>query len=395
MISGTHFQPSSMSDPKELRSQGLKVTVPRLKVLDLFKHSPDRHLTAEDVYRKLLDEHSDVGLATVYRVLTQFEQAGLLQRTHFEGGKAVLRAERRHAPRPPRLPAVRPRRGVLRCGDREAPDEGREGARFHDPRAPAPHLRGLHQGQVPVPPEGLRRAMKPTLKAGLTGTYRYKVPPSKTVPNVYPEAPDFQLMPRGARHRLPGRAVRMGRDRAAEAPPRLAARAKRRHAREPLAHRRHAAGLTVEIVVTVSEVQGRMVGFSIRASDGIDRSPKARTSASSSTRNASTRKSPRRWPRRRARGERARAARSPAGDRAGVGGRRGRAEGERACGAPKAAAASVGEPIRVAELPKEARDTIALVRKGGPYPYAKDHAVFGNREGSSRSRSTATTTSTL
>ncbi|QJR12336.1 Ferric uptake regulation protein [Usitatibacter rugosus] len=89
MISGTHFQPSSMSDPKELRSQGLKVTVPRLKVLDLFKHSPDRHLTAEDVYRKLLDEHSDVGLATVYRVLTQFEQAGLLQRTHFEGGKAV------------------------------------------------------------------------------------------------------------------------------------------------------------------------------------------------------------------------------------------------------------------------------------------------------------------
>ncbi|WP_171096606.1 ferric iron uptake transcriptional regulator [Usitatibacter rugosus] len=78
-----------MSDPKELRSQGLKVTVPRLKVLDLFKHSPDRHLTAEDVYRKLLDEHSDVGLATVYRVLTQFEQAGLLQRTHFEGGKAV------------------------------------------------------------------------------------------------------------------------------------------------------------------------------------------------------------------------------------------------------------------------------------------------------------------
>jgi Fur family transcriptional regulator, ferric uptake regulator len=78
-----------MSDPRELRDQGLKVTVPRLKVLDLFKHSPDRHLTAEDVYRKLLDEHSDIGLATVYRVLTQFEQAGLLVRHHFEGGKAV------------------------------------------------------------------------------------------------------------------------------------------------------------------------------------------------------------------------------------------------------------------------------------------------------------------
>jgi Fur family transcriptional regulator, ferric uptake regulator len=78
-----------MTDPRELRDQGLKVTVPRLKVLDLFQHSPDRHLTAEDVYRKLLDDHSDIGLATVYRVLTQFEQAGLLMRHHFEGGKAV------------------------------------------------------------------------------------------------------------------------------------------------------------------------------------------------------------------------------------------------------------------------------------------------------------------
>ena len=78
-----------MSESKELKGTGLKVTVPRLKVLDLFQHSPERHLTAEDVYRKLLDEHSDIGLATVYRVLTQFEQAGLLQRTHFEGGKAV------------------------------------------------------------------------------------------------------------------------------------------------------------------------------------------------------------------------------------------------------------------------------------------------------------------
>jgi Fur family transcriptional regulator, ferric uptake regulator len=78
-----------MSDPRELKSTGLKVTVPRLKVLDLFQHSPERHLTAEDVYRRLLDEHSDIGLATVYRVLTQFEQAGLLVRHHFEGGKAV------------------------------------------------------------------------------------------------------------------------------------------------------------------------------------------------------------------------------------------------------------------------------------------------------------------
>jgi Fur family ferric uptake transcriptional regulator len=78
-----------MSDPSELKGTGLKVTVPRLKVLGLFQHSPDRHLTAEDVYRRLLEEHSDIGLATVYRVLTQFEQAGLLVRHHFEGGKAV------------------------------------------------------------------------------------------------------------------------------------------------------------------------------------------------------------------------------------------------------------------------------------------------------------------
>ena len=81
--------PHGMSDPKELKGTGLKVTVPRLRVLDLFQHSDTRHLTAEDVYRKLLGEHSDIGLATVYRVLTQFEQAGLLVRHHFEGGKAV------------------------------------------------------------------------------------------------------------------------------------------------------------------------------------------------------------------------------------------------------------------------------------------------------------------
>ena len=79
----------AMSEPRELKSSGLKVTAPRLKVLDLFHNSSTRHLTAEDIYRRLLDEHSDIGLATVYRVLTQFEQAGLLVRHHFEGGKAV------------------------------------------------------------------------------------------------------------------------------------------------------------------------------------------------------------------------------------------------------------------------------------------------------------------
>lgn len=77
-------------DPDELKSVGLKATLPRLKVLSLFESSKERHLSAEDVYKVLLNSGDDVGLATVYRVLTQFEQAGLLVRHHFEGGKAVF-----------------------------------------------------------------------------------------------------------------------------------------------------------------------------------------------------------------------------------------------------------------------------------------------------------------
>ena len=79
-----------MPESKDLRNMGLKATLPRLKVLDLFQHSKQRHMTAEDVYKLLLDENADIGLATVYRVLTQFEQAGLLVRHHFESGKAVF-----------------------------------------------------------------------------------------------------------------------------------------------------------------------------------------------------------------------------------------------------------------------------------------------------------------
>ncbi len=79
-----------MSDPAELKSMGLKATVPRMTILDLFRRSPTRHLTAEDVYRQLVMERFDIGLATIYRVLTQFEQAGLLERHHFESGKAVF-----------------------------------------------------------------------------------------------------------------------------------------------------------------------------------------------------------------------------------------------------------------------------------------------------------------
>ena len=73
----------------ELKSTGLKVTVPRLKILGIFQNAQERHLTAEDVYRELLAEDSDIGLATVYRVLAQFEQAGILSRNYFEPSKAV------------------------------------------------------------------------------------------------------------------------------------------------------------------------------------------------------------------------------------------------------------------------------------------------------------------
>ena len=79
-----------MSKPHNLKTIGLKATVPRLKILDLFESSDLRPLTAEDVYKVLLNEGMDIGLATIYRVLTQFEQAGILIRHHFEGGKAVF-----------------------------------------------------------------------------------------------------------------------------------------------------------------------------------------------------------------------------------------------------------------------------------------------------------------
>lgn len=82
----------------ELKSTGLKATLPRLKILEIFQTAEQRHMTAEDIYRVLLAENSDIGLATVYRVLTQFEQAGILSRNHFETGKAVyeLREDQHH-----------------------------------------------------------------------------------------------------------------------------------------------------------------------------------------------------------------------------------------------------------------------------------------------------------
>ena len=72
-----------------INNTGLKATVPRLTILELFQKSQQRHMSAEDVYRLVLDERADIGLATIYRVLMQFEQAGLLSRSQFESGKAV------------------------------------------------------------------------------------------------------------------------------------------------------------------------------------------------------------------------------------------------------------------------------------------------------------------
>jgi Fur family transcriptional regulator, ferric uptake regulator len=75
---------------KDLRKAGLKVTLPRLKILEILEHNPTRHMSAEEIYKRLLDSSEDIGLATVYRVLTQFEGAGLVSRHHFEDGMAVF-----------------------------------------------------------------------------------------------------------------------------------------------------------------------------------------------------------------------------------------------------------------------------------------------------------------
>jgi Fur family ferric uptake transcriptional regulator len=79
-----------MTHADELKSSGLKATLPRIKILEVFQRTERRHLTAEDVFKVLLADGADIGLATVYRVLMQFEQAGILRRSNFESGKAVF-----------------------------------------------------------------------------------------------------------------------------------------------------------------------------------------------------------------------------------------------------------------------------------------------------------------
>ena len=81
-------------ESQDLRNVGLKVTLPRLKILEILENHSQRHMSAEDVYKLLIQEDADIGLATIYRVLTQFEQAGLVKRHNFEGGHAVFELER-------------------------------------------------------------------------------------------------------------------------------------------------------------------------------------------------------------------------------------------------------------------------------------------------------------
>jgi len=78
-----------MNEHDGLKKTGLKATLPRLKIMDIFEHSKQKHLSAEDIYKLMIGSNDEIGLATIYRVLTQFEQVGLLIRHHFEGGKAV------------------------------------------------------------------------------------------------------------------------------------------------------------------------------------------------------------------------------------------------------------------------------------------------------------------
>ena len=83
-------------ESKDLRKAGLKVTGPRLKILEILEGSPTRHMSAEGIYKRLIESNEDIGLATVYRVLTQFQAAGLVSRHHFEDGMAVFELNPEH-----------------------------------------------------------------------------------------------------------------------------------------------------------------------------------------------------------------------------------------------------------------------------------------------------------
>ena len=81
-------------EPDELRKVGLKVTLPRIRVLEILEHAEGKHMTAEEIFKQLLDHKDEIGLATVYRVLLQFEAAGIVAKHNFEGGQAVYELDR-------------------------------------------------------------------------------------------------------------------------------------------------------------------------------------------------------------------------------------------------------------------------------------------------------------
>jgi len=101
-------------ESSDLRKVGLKVTLPRMKILEILETSKTRHMSAEDVYKVLLDANEEIGLATVYRVLTQFEAAGLVARHHFEGGHSVFELNEGHHHDPYSLQSVWQSGGVHR-----------------------------------------------------------------------------------------------------------------------------------------------------------------------------------------------------------------------------------------------------------------------------------------
>ena len=141
-----------MTNIDELKSTGLKATLPRLKILEVFQKGAQRHMTAEDVFRVLLEDRSDIGLATVYRVLTQFEQAGILLRSNFESGKAIY--ELNEGQHHDHFVCTTCGGRVLRPRNRETPADRCQGQRlgrgrpFHGPLWAVRQLRARAQRQI-------------------------------------------------------------------------------------------------------------------------------------------------------------------------------------------------------------------------------------------------------
>jgi Fur family ferric uptake transcriptional regulator len=141
--------PQSHAD--ELKSSGLKATLPRIKILEIFQRTQQRHMTAEDVFKSLLMDGADIGLATVYRVLMQFEQAGLLSRSHFESGKSVFELnEGQHHDHLVCLTCGRVEE-FFDPGDRAAPARRGPGPWLRPAGPRAVPLRGVHQAGLPAP----------------------------------------------------------------------------------------------------------------------------------------------------------------------------------------------------------------------------------------------------